>query len=204
MFKINYRILERLDELKSIELMNINERNNIYGFMHLVFNKSEVGLMVETSQLSDEEAIEKEVFLYNDLLCTWFEDLLEVLKNINNNYVVLHEIDVPDRYLEFIKENNTLKIRYLELNESMQKLIVGENNRLKDVQISQINWEEEISIDQFKKEVICKSKEFIKEVLEINSKFENNWRITEIQNLINEIENMRFKDVNYSDSSIYK
>jgi hypothetical protein len=46
MFKINYRILERIDELKLIELMNIDERNNIYGFMHLVFNKGEVGLMI--------------------------------------------------------------------------------------------------------------------------------------------------------------
>lgn len=191
MFGLNYRILEKLDELKYIKLKEIKE-TDVHGFIKLDFNDSEAGLILDKNQLSDEEAINKNVFLYNDLLFIWFEDLLTTLKYISSyDNVLLHEIDTLNTHFQFNKNKDNLNVRYLDLNISCRKRIqYGDSSKILDKNVLKIHWQETISFLQFKEEVLSYTQKFLNEVLEINPNFKYNWKFVNIKNLIDELENI--------------
>ena len=147
MFKINYRIVHsRYDDF-------IGQ----HGFFQIICNGNEYGEMYS----KEIETIMDKVSLYD-----WFERLARVVDNLNiKEYVVLSDVESYNTWIEFIKKNEEILVSIVKAKKDEGSHDI--EFILKDPQIGK--WgNQAVSFEQFRKEVLEKGTEYIREVFEDN------------------------------------
>jgi hypothetical protein len=103
-FKINCRIVDDFDALKSMEIALFdNEYNHISGFFEFCFGKQKEGCYYHENPLREgERGVE--------LLDYWLNCLLDVINHFSMGatYVAFKELETSNRWLEFKKVGSTV------------------------------------------------------------------------------------------------
>lgn len=166
MFEIKYEIFDDdILELRAIDLQTFNkEYNQIFGCFTIIVNGIEY-----LSYPSPEMRLETKR-IYSELILTHFDFLIDVYYQLQkNNYAALKYIENHCTWLEFIQEGNELVVSQLNLEIHEGPLIRTDRelfiNAIKEEIINEtIQW------GDFEKELISKTKEFIKTLQELNKK----------------------------------
>lgn len=117
MFQINYRIVEKVDELKKKTKEAYDEEwGNIEGLLELCFNESSCGYMYDDEITTEMLAVG---CFQDELLVSWFHNLLDAVIALREaNHITVCEMECP-KMLEFQKKNEFLEVR--EINEIYNK-----------------------------------------------------------------------------------
>ena len=106
-FKINIRIVEDLEILKTMDISDFDkEYNQIEGFFQICMGSHKEGCYYHEDELQDGE-IGSEVLNY------WLNRLLDVVNCFSNGeeYVAFHELETMNRWLEFKASEGEIQIR---------------------------------------------------------------------------------------------
>ncbi len=166
MFKLEYQIFETDEELnKNIDLMKKEGMNTIYGYILLTFNSNEIGDLISNYGIINPNLEENEMYLYEENLCWWFDTLLRVTELLDDyEYVRFKELESLDAWVSLEKDNKKLKvISFYYYDRKTPDVISTEKIHSDDVE-----FREEIDIEEFRNNIIIKVKKFIKELEEIN------------------------------------
>lgn len=121
MFKINYRIVENVDELNKMTKEAYDEEwGNIEGLLELCFNESSYGYMYD-GEISPEMLA---VGCFQDeLLVSWFHNLLEAVVALREvEHITACEMECP-KMLEFQKRDEFLEVREIdEMDDKKSKV----------------------------------------------------------------------------------
>lgn len=163
MFKINFRIVDDIDELKKTTVYDFNtEINFITGFFQICVGDQYVGCYYHQNPLDKDET-------GGELIDYWFRRLLDViyLLETETNYVAFQEIETVNRWLEFKRIQDKVIIN----------IVVDKPNIIRKLLIKKpyngFSYEKqgraEVNFSQLKKNVIDKVEEFLRDLKEINS-----------------------------------
>lgn len=154
MFKIEYLILE--EEQKRISNLKKDMNWEIEGQICLFFNNKEIGFY------------EKEINIGDEYLSSWFQCLLETVKQLK------------EKNESFVSIAETTKVLHFVICDSKLEVIKGEMG-IKRIgkgvgvyspsDILKIYWKEDIDYGEFQKEVLDKAKQYIEEVSSYNKNF---------------------------------
>ena len=159
MFQINYVILDeekkRLSMVKSIKDFE-EEIDTIMGQMELIFNKQTFGFIVEDLVDCDE------------FLLIWLELLNEVLIQLHSSpFVTMISFDDDNLWFEFECVGDLLRVNHIR-TEDARKEHITKNVTVIPYKRKECLWSEEISKEEFIREVLTVTDRFIKEVISIN------------------------------------
>jgi len=182
MFEIRYEIINGyMEELKNISLeLFLKEDHDVEGFFEMCVNENSVGFMPD--QYSP-------YYSFQEWLFNWFEFLLLSVKKMEDAVpVVSFRVIEEDTWIELIRKKEQLIIsnkNYLQVKRFNAHVIEG----VPGDEPEEIYWEEEILYADYRNEILKKSKSFIEEFQSIFPNLKNFNRISELQNLIEMIEN---------------
>lgn len=106
-FKINIRIVEDLEILKTMDISDFDkEYNQIEGFFQICMGSHKEGCYYHEDELKDGE-------IGSELLNYWLNRLLDVVNCFSNGeeYVAFHELETMNRWLEFKASEGEIQIR---------------------------------------------------------------------------------------------
>ncbi|MCK4261427.1 MAG: hypothetical protein KAX49_20830 [Halanaerobiales bacterium] len=160
MFEIKFRIVDDLDYLREIAVEQFdNDGADIEGFFSLDFNGNVEGYYHDNNLREGEVG--------HELITLWFDLLVEVILLLEETkYVILKEIECYDTWIEFILEDNDLKVSLAKYSaeESTQYIFTTPQKGLK-----YSIWKDIIiPFELFRNEVMHKGKEYIDRVAQIN------------------------------------
>lgn len=186
MFEIKYRIVDDICYLKELTADEFDmEKVDIEGFIWLNFNGNSIGFYHDHSLAEGEFGCE--------LLVTWFEGLLNVLKALEtSDNVALPLIGRFCKYLEFKKVDQYLTVSIVEYErkpEDEQYLLNSFKKEFKYPEWKDIS----ISKDQFLNEVLNKASDLIASLTRINPDLYNSKTLIKMTNKIDEIKRNKFK-----------
>lgn len=133
--------------------------NTIYGYILLTFNSNQIGDLISNYGIVNPNLKENEVYLYEENLCWWFETLLRVVELLDKyEYVRYKELESLDAWVSFEKDDKKLKvISFYYYDEKASEVISTEK-----VESNNIEFYEEIEIEEFKNNVVLKIKKLLK------------------------------------------
>jgi hypothetical protein len=160
-FDINYRIVDDLEYLENVDTKKFDDDGaDIVGFFLLNFDGNTEGYY------HDNKLNEFEVG--HELITLWFDLLIEVIVILEekSKYVVLKEIECIDSWLEFILNDDILKVsfaNYSEENNGSYIIIIKKDG------FNYPTWKETIiSYSEFKEKVKMTAKQYLGEIERIN------------------------------------
>lgn len=167
MFKLEYQIFETDEELnKSIDLMKKEGVNTIYGYILLTFNSNQIGDLISNYGVVDPNLEENEMYLYEEDLCWWFDTLFRVAKLLDDyNYVRFKELESLDAWVSLEKNKKELKVTSFYYYDKEAPDVIS----IEKVHSDNVEFHEKIDIDEFKLAVYNQTKNFLKELENINS-----------------------------------
>ncbi|WP_253735690.1 hypothetical protein [Paenibacillus sp. FJAT-26967] len=162
-----------------MNLEQIEKEGTIEGFFLMKFQEEEYGLYHNEELGEVEEGF--------DIISTWFDNLLEVvIKSEFENYIALKDIESFNTWIEFIFKGRNISVSVVQSNDSISDYLVTLplKNRLypewKGIVIKQ---------DDFKKEVIRKTKNYIADVSSLNTYMMQSQRINKLLKLLDKLKN---------------
>lgn len=162
MFKIYFRIVDDIEELKSITRDYFDsEHGFITGFIKIHFGEHNEGCYYHENPLRKDE-------IGGELIDYWLEGLLDVLNNLHiTKYSALKELETVNRWLEFkLNGENVLINVAIDKGQKTNKLFIPEPfNGFSYIEPTDYS----IIYDEFKDEVLGAVSRFIKELEDINS-----------------------------------
>lgn len=166
MFKLEYQIFETDEELnKNIDLMKKEGMNTIYGYILLTFNSNKIGDLISNYGIIDPNLEENEMYLYEENLCWWFDTLFRVIKLLDDyDYVRFKELESLDAWLSLEKDDKKLKVISFYYYDKKAIDVISTEKVYSD----NVEFHEEIDVEEFKTNIIIQAKKFIKELEEIN------------------------------------
>lgn len=165
MFYIKYLILE--DEKKNIKYKK-NIDWEIEGQICLYFNDIEVGFY------------NKEINFGGEYLSQWFIILLETVKQLSKNAESFASIPETIYALHFVVHDNKLQVvkGKMEIQHMSGIGVYLPSN------ILEAEWETNIEYDEFQKEILDKTKQYIEEVSFYNKNFRETVAYRDLINLL--------------------
>lgn len=162
MFKIDYRIVDDINELKQISVNNFdNEFEHISGFFRISFGKHKEGNYFHSGLIRENE-------VGTELLDFWFNQLLNVIELLQstNSYAAIKELETMNKWIEFKKEGENVKINVaIDTNNSLTDLVLSQPNDsflyLKPLDYT-------ISFEEMKKIIKTEAEKFMSELKDIN------------------------------------
>lgn len=154
MFKIQYLILE--EEQKRIAGIKRALNWEIEGQICLYFHKKVIGFY------------EEEIDIGEEYLFLWFRMLLETVKQLKQKDESYANIPESTKVLHFVLKGDKLEVIKGEM--ALQCL----NEKVKvysSFDMLKVYWEENISFNEFQKEILDKTEQFIAEVSFYNKRF---------------------------------
>ncbi|AUS09946.1 hypothetical protein C1X05_14670 [Laceyella sacchari] len=184
MVEVKYRIIEDIDELKTLDRDSFDRWGEIEGFFMIRFNDK---FYCNTTYHENELRPGEEGF---DLITIWFDHFLQAVKLLEkHDYVAVRDIETPDVFIEFKKldksdyiyagaifvhSKNTLDIRDAVVTTSLPYQGYEFIN-------------EKIAYKDLKEEILKKSFQYIKELEQINQELIFSRRIQRLTAKINQI-----------------
>ncbi len=178
MFKIKYRIIADVEEMKKWDAKRFDVEGNLEGFFEMEFNDNIYGYYHNNPLQKGEEGFE--------LIIRWFELLLEsYLLLQKGSYIAISDIESYKSWIEFIKKGKKINVSIIE-NENKVGLDAIVTKSFKKYRYA--DWSnEEISIEEFKNELIKKANSLIDDVRQINHLFIESKTILNLFSLLNQI-----------------
>lgn len=166
MFKLRYQIFETDEELhKNINHMKKDEFT-IHGFISLVFNSNKVGFIMADEGIVNPNLKENKIYLYDDDLCWWLETLLRVSKVLDSqDYVRFQILESWDMWISLEKHDKKLIATSFRYYDAKAQDVIS----LEKINSEDIRFCEEIGLEEFKSAVYNQTKNFLKELKNINS-----------------------------------
>lgn len=163
MFDIHLRIVDDIDVLKSVNVKDFNEEfEHIEGFFQLCIDDYEIGSIYHNEPLHKGE-------IGGEYIDYWLNKLLDTIIHLSNlgEYVAVYEIETTNRWVEFqrIQEKIKIKVATDSFNH-LKKLFITNPYENFDY-IDSI--EEYIDFCEFKAIVCDAVQEFINQLEKINS-----------------------------------
>lgn len=161
MFKINYRIVDEIDELKSMDA-NFFDANyeHISGFIEILFGEQKEGCYYHENPLQKGE-------VGGEFIDWWLKLVVDVINCLpEKKYVAFQEPETFNRWLEFKLEgdNVIIDIAIDKTESNVGSFITEPYNGF--CYVEPMNFAVEFT--QFKKEVISTASRFIAELENIN------------------------------------
>ncbi len=183
MFKVNYRITDTIEELNNLSEQEIEEGGVIEGYFEIVVNNQNYGYFKKGPLEKDER--------WNELITTWFEQLLKVLMLLKkkSDYVVLDDIDSYNTLLEFKQLKN--KNICISIINAKKQYGVDCIQTTPPENIIPSDWaNEEVSYDEMHHEIISKATKYIAEVDTINPRLANGATFSRLKELLRKAKNL--------------
>lgn len=147
MFTIKFRIVDCIDELKSIDITHFNdEYNNIEGFFQICIGQNYAGSYYHENPLHKEE-------IGGEYINYWLNRLLDTVNCLSSDtkYVAFKDLETFNRWIEFKRIKDTIHIKIaIDTNMKCNKLFI--TNLFNDFDYVE-NGECRIGFAEFKKEV---------------------------------------------------
>lgn len=163
MFDINFRIIDDFKYLGNVNTEKFDtDGADIEGFFALNFDGNIEGYY-HTNKLNEFE-------VGHELITLWFDLLIEVIVILEekSKYVALKKIECTDSWLEFILNNDVLKVSFANYSEENKGtfLITVKKDGFKYP-----TWKEvTMSFSEFKEKVKVKANQYLDEIERINPK----------------------------------
>ena len=183
MFCINFRIVDDIQYLKSIDEIEFDSKvNDIEGYFSTNFNGNIEGFY-HNNKLNKSE-------VGDELLTVSFELLIKVIFALKkqSSYILLKEIECIDSWLEFVLVGNSLKVSYVKYigKQPNSAIIISDKNS-----IIYPSWKDiTIEFNQFKNEVILKANDYISQISKINPRLISSKRIKSLVSDLESIQNI--------------
>lgn len=161
MFKINYRIVDDIQELRTISSKGFDEEwNQVSGLIQICFGEHQEGSYYHHRPLKDDE-------IGDELLDYWFDKLLSVIISLDtiSDYVAFKEIETVNRWLEFQRQEDTICIRVAVDDRCINNdLLILENGDFSYIQPSDFK----MSYRHFRQKVLEVTSQFMIELKKLN------------------------------------
>ncbi len=180
MFKIKYRIVDEIDELKSIHYEFFDKDwNQVAGFIEINFGTQKEGCYYHENPLGEYEA-------GGELLDYWFRKLLDTVNNLYlTKYVAFQELETTNRWLEFkLIDNNVLINTAIDSKKINDKLFITEPFNGFDY-VTPINFS--VEFIEFKTEIVSTVSRFIAELENLNHELLKTKMVRELLQKINNL-----------------
>jgi hypothetical protein len=163
MFRINYQITNKTEELKSLSKEEL-DRCYIEGNIEITVNDKKYGYYKKEPLEPEEEGF--------DLLTDWFDELVNALLKLKqkHEYVALYVIDTYATWIEFKRLNDkhvSIGIIKYKAPYGTDLVITTEPHTA-----TPSNWVNEvITYDELQSEILLKMNQYINELTTINKSF---------------------------------
>lgn len=162
MFKINIRIVENIEILKTMDISTFdNEYNQIEGFFQICMGSHKEGCYYHDNALQDEE-------IGSELLNYWMNRLLDVINHFLNGeeYIAFHELETMNRWLEFKKNDGKIQIRVaIDSSMKIKELLI--TSPCYDFDYTEL-WKYQIEFSKFRNEIIKSVNNFLHQLKMLN------------------------------------
>ncbi|AOK92154.1 hypothetical protein [Paenibacillus polymyxa] len=175
MFEIKYRIIVDESYWKSLNLEQIEIEGGIEGFFLLILHSVEYGYYHNRELAKGEQGF--------DIISTWLSNLLEVSLLIDDTkYVAIRDTESYNTWLEFISVNNEILVSMIQSDNFISQYVITKplEHRIypewRDITVKK---------EDFTKEVINKTTDFIAELALINPSLRLSQRIVQLESFLN-------------------
>jgi len=161
MFDINYRIVDDFDSLRKMSASYFDQEwQHITGFFQVIIGDEWEGSWYHNEALCDGET-------GPELLEYWFDAFLSVIEILTrSNYVAILEIEIENRWLEFIRDDEMvcIKVAVDSFKGNSSLLVIEPRNTFSYVkeQTCFVQWNSFFSL------VIEKTERFLQDVEKLN------------------------------------
>ncbi len=163
MFKINFRIVEDLEILKTIDISTFdNEYDQIEGFFQICMGSHKEGSYYHDNALKDGE-------VGSELLNYWMNRLLDVVNHFlsGGKYIAFHEIETMNRWLEFKINEGKIQIRVaIDSSMKIKELLI--TSPCYDFDYTE-SWKYQIEFSKFRNEIIKSVNSFLHQLEILNT-----------------------------------
>lgn len=162
--EIRFRIVDDLNQLKSATAQEFDrDIRQISGFFQILFDgHCEGGCYYHERPMQDGEYV-------GELIDYWFDCLIDTVYYLlwgNTDYVAFWEIDTYKRWIEVRRNKNLLKINVADLShKKFEKLFMLEDEG-RFTYVEPLDYT--IMFEEFRKEVVDKTKLFLENLNSIN------------------------------------
>ncbi len=179
MFKINYRIANNSEELKSLSQEEL-ARCYIEGYIEIEVNDKKYGYCPKQPLAPEETGL--------DLLTDWFEELIDVLIKLkqNHKYIALYAIDTFATWIEFKRlHDEHVNISVIEFKApDGTDLVITEEPKT----ATPSDWSNEIiTFDELRNEILIKVNQYINELCAINKSFSTSQTLMNLKSAADQI-----------------
>ncbi len=185
MFKINYRIIDEIEHMKTISVEEFEkEYNDFWGDISIEINDYEYGLYLDEALEEDQEGWEA--------LFHWFYGLLGVCVELKKDgYVMIDDIESYNSYIEFKLLGDNVIVSHIISNKLTDGVTSCPNSWLVKEPIKQYEYGDFnnliITYDELKNEVIRASELFLNEIKSINDALLSVKSVLALINYIDEV-----------------
>lgn len=163
MFKIKFRIVDNIDEIKLIDANTFDdEYNDIEGFFQICIGQQQVGSYYHENPLYEDE-------IGGEYIGYWFNQLLDTVNYLTEGmeYVAFKDLETINRWIEFTKVNDIIEIRIAIDSEMKNKklLITDIYNGFHYVN----NCKVKISFSELKREIMKEVDRFFYQLKVLNA-----------------------------------
>lgn len=161
MFKFNIKIVCNSSDYNDVKSL---DEESVYGLLQLKVNSKEYGLFFD-------EINEPRENWFNDDLNYWLESYLDVLIALSKgNYVAINDLESEKTWIEFKKNEDVVTISVVEVEDDLSQFFVV-TEPFNNFKYS--DWaDEQVDFNEMVNEIKDKVSEFLKDVINIDPRFE--------------------------------